>query len=469
MFIKYGAIAGCFGVLAGCTTSVHSVQLSKWNSVDGRKDAKKYEGVIYHLPMTALEVKASYRLKSCPEPVMRKKFNNLDKSQNLTVSELVQLVEGTVSAQAMADHGADATFVIDTEKLTNWFKTVDKAELVLENGMLKSVTYDAEDKTGETLVKTAGLIMSFAVSPGLPATLPLGAIAMSAGGTPEDVLFDCNAQSKAALKEEAALKSAVKKLKAEIEKQEGAVNDPNAAKDAVAKAKAALKKAQEQLAGATEKLAVLVTKVLTYSHMRDLSPVPNGEAGEVLNPQENERYAARIDVRDQLVAKFFVGEQAKNFLATQPVGLRVSVRTQALPEGEPLGAYDGIYYRTPQPARLVLQRFAETNHMALEAIADARAEMAQFGRLARIPLTNGVFQDNKYAVKFDQKGYLTSFEYYEDKARALEAATTASSIKTNLENEETRQLELEEKRIKAETNLLKAQKDRLKALEELSK
>lgn len=127
-------------VLFGCTTGLVSSPLSTSNDGDPPS-----EGLVYHLRQSTIKVDATYRLTQCG------------------VNPTFELRGLTISSGSTKDPQLGATFVIDTAELASGSK-VTNAIINTSDGLIKDVSYDAVDKTGEIIKELAKIPVSVATA-----------------------------------------------------------------------------------------------------------------------------------------------------------------------------------------------------------------------------------------------------------------------------------------------------------------
>ncbi|RVU39504.1 hypothetical protein EOI86_09825 [Hwanghaeella grinnelliae] len=528
-------------LLAGCTSGVVSTPIDTAKTTGGNEleVGNIPHGIVYHLPAREIAVEALYRLNSCPNistaqetairtrieslantfSVLGQKVSTVDRDgtydevresirrnseeitsiakqiETLLQQTLVVTVSGIEASQHSVPDYLAGTFVIETRELTTWLKEVSEAKVVVENGLLRSVAYEAKDKTRDVIAGISGLAFRIAsqtatmavpggqAAQGIANIRDSGAIQALNAGLGEQGIFIilqgelddlrqsldnaiadldyCNPATMTALAGEAALKDQVKTAKTEVAKANAAYQAalkpsdgtaPNA--DAVKVAKARLEEAQKRLSAETAKLAKLIAANLTAKINRRFLP---------------QRTALSFDVKPttDILQKWF---NSNRFLSTGTSLVSAMTMLQVTVEPIPdsnIGdvnkapTFNGIYYRVPRPAKLLISRLGNASDVLQGAtpayVPAANPESVlfhQFGVLAALEIENGIFQENKYVVSFTEDGLLHSFEYQEKSARALGAVDTAEDVldakddaAINAVDRETKLLEAERKRL----------------------
>lgn len=122
--------------LAGCSTRIASTPLETHCVTDkgaGNPDrCSSPRGIIYHLPAKQLTYKMDLELVSCSKP-------------------LVNITSISVTEETKRDPHPSARFVIDVDDMTAFNKVIKDASIQLKNGLLTSITYEAEDQTAEII------------------------------------------------------------------------------------------------------------------------------------------------------------------------------------------------------------------------------------------------------------------------------------------------------------------------------
>lgn len=419
---------------SGCTTSVESMPLKKYSTVE-LKDVVP-QGIVYQLPTTALDYEVKYRLVNC-EPFQ------------------IDLHDSTVTPVTVVDQSLESTFVIDPREMTNWLKTVDEAKVELNNGLLSIVTYEVDDKSRGALSQLAKVALRFGTvsTPGAP---NLSAIADTKfefvdGDTSVSICKDEFGGSNGYLDKANKTKEKIIALKGTFIAAQTAFK-----KNPTIENGKNLEKAKADLNKEKAKYSALIEGKLTYTHKERFYPILPGPTPGILY-----KHTPTIP-RDLIVLWINVDSADTTRIDNiqtkllDMIGIDIVIKGKATNTYSKADTYDGIYYRSPTIHQLLAQR---TNN-PVSPLSSKMVSFFQFGPLAAIPISNGLFQNNRYSIIFNDDGSLKSFEYKEKRARLEEGLTALDETSGILEDSE-------KSAIEKETALLKAEKERTDAEKEL--
>ncbi|MCU7867416.1 MAG: hypothetical protein KZQ98_02635 [Candidatus Thiodiazotropha sp. (ex Lucinoma borealis)] len=217
-----------------------------------------------------------------------------------------------------------------------------------------------------------------------------------------------------------------------------------------------LEKAKANLSKEEAKYSALINGKLTYINKERFYPTLPGPASGVLYKE------TPIIPRDLIVLWLDVNSADTDRIDTiqeellEKIGIDIVIKGKTTNTFSKADTYNGIYYRSPTIHQLLAQR---TNN-PVSPLSSKMVSFFQFGPLAAIPISNGLFQNNRYSIAFNDDGSLKSFEYKEKRARLEEGLSTLDETLGILEDSE-------KSAIEKETELLKAEKERTDAEKEL--
>jgi hypothetical protein len=346
-----------------------------------------------------------------------------------------------VTPVTVADTDPRSAFVVNPEDMTNWFKQVKEAQLELHGGLLRKVAYEAEDRSRQIVEQATKIALRFGTisTPGAPGLVARGKVTE----------IGCNGVAVAALKRATELKG-----KVIIGKGRVAAAALEFKKDPTPAKGVKLEQEKTRLAKYEVELAAVIEKQLSHVTRERLYPQSSKQILE-----KDIAYEHSPEIPTELVTQWLdviVGDTASVSRAKaqlqREIGVKILVNGALNTNSDYIGAFDGIYYRSPVEMKLLAQRASVQE----SPLAVGSVPFFQFGVLAAIPISNGVFQNNRFVVHFTEDGKLKSFEYKEPKARTEEALATVEGNLGILEDSEKAAIE-------AETNLLKAEKERVDA------
>ena len=127
--------------LSVCWTKVEYEQVNPFRPITG---------VMYRLPATTLKLQATHEIISCDPLDIR--FSDI-----------------TLTPEFAPDPEIDAAYMLNHDELRSGLKIIESAKIELTGGMLKKVTYKAQDQTRETIKEgvNTGIKLALAAS-GVP-------------------------------------------------------------------------------------------------------------------------------------------------------------------------------------------------------------------------------------------------------------------------------------------------------------
>lgn len=262
------AVVLATSVFSGCATTITSQPLSKLDTPFPR-------GVIYRLPVTALDIKATYTLVACPT--------------DRTDKPVVRISDASVSAVTIPETDPRFAFLIDPKTLTSWYKTVDDSKIELRDGMLKTVTYEAEDHARDVVGKAVDTLLRFGTI-SIPGAPRLSARLAERAG------IKCNEATRAALKDRDKLKLVVATAKRKLADANASYEaDPTPKnRELAAIAKANVSKAEGALRS-------LIAKNLQFSSAARMVPRQSGQC----ETDQCRLFNERISPPPEIVEKWF--------------------------------------------------------------------------------------------------------------------------------------------------------------------
>lgn len=325
---------------------------------------------------------------------------------------------------------AGETYVLDHGSLAAGSKITSMALTAYENGTINGFNAAAEDRTGAILKNTVGFGFDIA-------RLATGVTAQNFAPPKPDGWVCKDAVAKNI--------TAIGKLSEQLDGDRlslEAIGEELAALDRIAASvglNAGQQAAYEKLAGqqaiaaalVAREAAALARRVADVTVTETVTWLPTSkEAGHVLEPS--------LAARTKLEGFFSMqpgGLEPKAFEAA--IALAVAFNASPLAQAaEAVPGYpaklhptpSGLFYRNPQPGRLLGCRTADIAACAggtARAVLRSDLLMApQLGALRSLPLSNGAFQNNEMKAGFGEDGRLASFSYGDKAARgeALSAA-----------------------------------------------
>lgn len=460
-------------------------------------------GVVYYLPLTELEIGLMREIKTCEcsyEEAGQRKACEISKPRPEWEFTLEIALTPTVQSRFLAN--PDEAYVIDYNGLAHWFKATSIKVNLYNNGTLRGINSEITDKTRQVVRDAVkGAIRVAAMTMGVP---PLPLEAKEAGQrrpTPPPIHL-CTSAVLAAL-------ANIKTLQGQIEEKTGAIAATELALEyergrgqALA---AELQKMRDRLAADRETLVKLQARLdretakardTTLSFMRptagsldlQLAPGPTrverwfnaraiafwgAQAPDMFIGVPNEGGAK--DAPERVVPVATVAWAQVNVSKEHDARSNSNVLRRPSRNPKTMPVAEGLVYRQPATAELLVCKERQCLERAGGRVSETyrlhsmTVLLPQLGVIARLPLSNAVFQSNTFVVEFTESGAVTKL-HYTDESRAETAAATfaesaeaASKLIKAREDAEIGHIEADTKRLKAETERLRAAKERADA------
>lgn len=425
-----GAAIAAMMVAAGCT---------KLDSRPIREIAETDPaGIAYTLPMVAIEGEASWQLAECPSP-----------------DAPVVRFEYIVSAKPNSQPDIERTYVLRYDEMASMTKTTRVAVTLHDNGMLKTINAASDDRSAEI---ATGLVKAGFSAALLAMGLPTGVVSLDVSKVKKTIVV-CTDLTIAYLNEATArkslLKAAARKLNEatlDLAAKQAAVQDgvepDDATKKAIADARTAVKAGQQALAAARDAYELALVPI-TVSQEFVMVPSVDPSTRTVLLMPPPESIEALLEEK-QVEINVATGSVDRN------VDWTLSETRDRLGVGFALGDLKVPTTRTAEAAvdrkglRYVIP--ARSNLRACKAKPDWKAtcqrkdslidmsvEIPQLGRVAVLPLENGIGEDNSLSATFTDTGRLVSVEFAQTSAPLEEAVgVLEKGLKAGLDLREAR-------------------------------
>ncbi len=372
------------------------------------------------------------------------------------------------------------TYAINYEELSSGLKTSSIKVEMHDNGMLKQISSEADDRTGEVLVAVASGVAKFATGVVLPAAAGGGIPGVfspqrpAAGPPPKARASECKKQLSAslykALEQMQAAKLAVVAATATLANATDKLNvhiaNASAAKDKLpAKLQEALITAAESVADARQDLveaaASLATLKRATTHIETFRWFQTSVDKDGM--LRSDPHPIPLPVRKRW---FKTPSDFQSTIDAQMIELRLettagrAIAPTASPE-------EGVRYRIPVSGSLMAYK-GHGGAAVKSRVVDAA--IPQLGHVMSISYKNGLFQSNKIFAAFRPDGSLASAEYADLESSAENAANTFKQL-TDVAADAVKEaqsapldaLTREKSRVDAETNLIRAQTELQKA------
>ncbi|MER1969126.1 hypothetical protein [Castellaniella sp. GW247-6E4] len=446
--LPLGMVAGL--AAAGCTTALQTRHV-------GPDQAQPVQGVLYSLPMATFDVEAQVLVVSCDPSKVGSPDGPL----------AYELADGTIRSYFVPD--PSETYSLDYAKLNSALKTTTAGVTLHPNGMIKTISANIEDRTGEvagSVVNTALNLYKASVAgqamPGLQvqggekaATGPLAAL--------------CGAINKNIRTRNELLVLHIPHARAGLVKETAKETTKESTKETVK----VLPEDSAQLAGLEAQLAAL-TRSLTIK-LRLTAWAPTRQASPICKPLDA-RQKVFLDTfaqRENLQPVTNVSDDARFSLqaCVQPL----VAAAQPVPGGNgaaaPMARTDlagdavrqGAVYRTPAYGKVWVE---DTRPSSLPRIeTQGPIKLPQFGTKGLVWLENRGFDRNNIEVAFDEDGSMSKLDFGAD-SRAEHMAGSLSAASASLgEAAELRAKAREARASEAATQRTKAQEEELAGLD----
>lgn len=450
-------IAASLALLPACTAQIASRPVT---------DNTVTEGLVYQLPATKITITTTHELTQCtPRPETR-------------------IVGATATTSLVPDDRPESTFAIDTTALQTGSKTIPIAQFNLSENILTGVNYQAKDKSGEIIGQVAE-IAAAVKGISLPnignktSAVPINQLSVQqvyrAGATrPAEV---CTPMALQALQDREILLNKITELRKARDKVYGEIVsgylsvDPNARlhDTHIAELRKSYHSVVKRLADASlsddERKKVSEIATALKGHLDNESKLFAERASAWDKTQEgvlakaNQQIMATQGEYDAVIVKLRADasaswvptpgdDQTSPTLTYDPKELRKWITTDY--EAQLSGILNewsskntikastqcassavkapgekqktALYYRVPKRCGITLELSGDDG---AQPIYIGEYPLAQFGYLASLPVTNGMFEESDYAIGFDPAtGRLNTFTFKSERASALEAVTS---------------------------------------------
>lgn len=441
-------------MLMGCATELKVVRATSGGEVP-------HAGAPYNLTFTQFRILVQTRLLKCLP-------SSTDSIQDLRIGQ-----KFITSASEIRD--PDREYVIDLSSLRALLKTTDIKVEYHENGALKSVNANADDKTGEfvtDLAAVAGKVLVSGFDVSAVAALPKKISPNREGPSPQKEKdprqVRCSEAVRAALKIQPSLQKEVadkaKRLdeaRSELELLTGIAKVLGRAwtddgRKKLAQAIERSYRASVELSEAKAKLETILD-LLTVS--RDFMwPLDGRTFEESMAPLD---FGA--------LAKWFEdpGELDSQLKKSQIscTGLKLNLRSLAgLPRSAACSgkeckddATQGLKFRMPVPGELEITSNNEQCGIGQSRISVShRAMVSQLSPVFSLPLRNYPFMNQNVAALFDEAGRPMTIGYQSDAVAGRASGAISSIVDQAIKVREARRPKSELERLKEETELLQA-------------
>lgn len=406
--------------LSACTTTLNVLRIE-----DQPKSVP--EGIVYYLPARAFNVALAFEFQGCAGRAGK--------------TVLPYILSATVSDLVVADQ--QEAYVIQYKHLTAVTKVTDIDIALWDNGVLKSVNAQIDDRSAQVITSTVESLGSLARVAGLAF--------MDAGATErgfckdefeknlvkvkeaKKMVADAAAQDEQRTEAAAALKkesATIATLKAELEKLpknspqlkelQGKLKKAEATKKALEKAiedlgDSTIDAAKRELAQAKAAVTATVTRtwVPNLNQLSDPVIVPDTYLATILEKKGLDNLDARP--RGELLINTFGPLAAKKG------------STELAPRERKPSESAGIVFRQPIHAELLVCKGSCGKTGAVltgEILSRQLYSMPQLGVVGSLPLKNAPFDSNKLVLAQLQDGTLTSVKF-SSAAQAERAAVAA--------------------------------------------
>ena len=411
--------------LFGCTTNLQVDPITPPNH-------KNATGLVYYLPYTNYEIVITHELEKCDYLKNDGQYVQIDGKYVLDIG-----YKTTAAVKTLYFQDLENAYVIDYTKLGAESKTSSISVELYDNGTLKSINAQVDDKTqeiatgiAESVAKIAGAFM------GVQIPLPEKAMREQPTQAPPPPPEICNDQTIKALKVHEATTQEVKKLNKTIEGleekllKEKAEEKPN--QSTIKLLEKQIKKASETL-GTKQKILAKITPLLTHAKVYQFSPefdilkrsrdLPGqGARDKWLNKDTLKKPGITESLKDIFDTDTAVLLPPKSKKPQKdPASSRPPIQVESAINQTDTGSPTGLAYRTPVKGVLLvcnrtkcLNDAGELKAPFNQIIHEQATGLSQFGQVAYLPLENTPFLDNNIAVQFARDGTITQFKYGEN-------------------------------------------------------
>ena len=402
-----GLIPSCLLALVGACAGLEVSQIDP-------VERNPVKGISYSLPFATYRISVVRTVTDC----------DIDANGGMVLK-----FDVSAAAQQFLARDPAHSYVIDSESLSNWFKTSELSWELHDNGMLKSIGGKAQDKTSEFITSVVGTAFKVAQ------TAAIAAI----GADPKAQV--CGPML-TRLKQRDALERIVANVTRDVEAAKarykamsdvlGTIGSDGMKAHQNQLYALAMRIVDRQIASeqAQAQLTELIKK-LTITHTFMWPPDGSDLKGEEsmspaalkkLGGDPNSATSLDLGVKLRILPR---GESDKV----------VSGPGEKFLDAKVAGPIAGIRYRPPMEGYIEISlcsvagsKLERRPCAAPQTLKVADGPIPQLGRVHVIPFTNGIFQDNALELNFAATGALESGKYNENAARALVAAQTAGKV-----------------------------------------
>lgn len=394
--------------MTACTAQFNAVRIKDVNT------SVPPAGAPYNLTFSQYDIQITQRLTACYDKKRNLTNETGAAKYDLSNPKVKVTVAATISKAEVRD--PDQTYVIDLGSLQSFFKTTDIKVSYYDNGAIKSINAEADDKTGEFIAGTAQTILKLAAAGGAQS---LEKCREEAWKTMLDIETETDLVDKLAL--DIATSTEELKQFLSVASALGRAT-PKRSRDAVA---AAVEKLNKQLAEQKLRQQSLRDKIDTISVSTKEKWPTNGttfvSAKPLAEPVDPKVYNTWVEgpnetARLSTSAYFAIAPM-------EPIGRRQPCKQDCVED-----AISGLKYRMPALGKLhmcgklsaveadpsVRGVAAGTSYMTCDSAdsklhkIDSKPEMiSQLGRIYSLPLRSVIFSKKSIAATFSENGVPT--------------------------------------------------------------
>lgn len=428
--------------LTGCSTNFDAVRVRPGVDIPPA-------GAPYNLTFTQYDVTVTRRVAGCQTPEKR--------------AALLIAMDATIVPKETSD--PTRHYVIDLESLQAAWKITDVEVTYHDNGALKSINSNAEDRTGQILVSAA-----------TSAAKLITALAAGAGPAATGCLPDTEKALAGIKVSEAAIKAKTEHLDRLTSDLKGMTEVASAIGKAWGKSELklfanqikAVQVAKADQAVEQKKLEGFLAEVSNVTQFtwppdgatfepefvtppagaKDPTPVATSLVPDIAAKTIREKWGSPANVNTTINdTRVFA-----RILGTSPIS-----STDPCNEGCVEDAIPGLKYRVPASGILLICSTATCKPGSDEVIAVKEGPISQLGHVFTLPLRSGVFSSKTLVAEFTNSGQPTKIGVKETAASAETAATSLGSITDSFLLARSKVVPSKLDRINNETELLKAQ------------
>ncbi|KIX14758.1 hypothetical protein [Dethiosulfatarculus sandiegensis] len=408
-------------LLFGCTTNLQVDPITPPNH-------KNATGLVYYLPYTNYEIVITHELEKCDCLKNDGQYVRIDEKYVPDIG-----YKTTAAVKTLYFQDLENAYVIDYTKLGAESKTSSISVELYDNGTLKSINAQVDDKTQEI---ATGIAESVAKIAGAFMGVQIPSIQKGKRLSTKDAIQLCNWQTLNALKAYKKTTQTIKDLNKAIEGlkeellKEKAKEKPDQAKIDLLKGQ--IKKASEEL-GTQQKILAKITPLLTHAKVYQFSPGFDVEKrSKSLSGQDaRDKWLNKDTLENSKIAKSLKGifdtdtavllPPKSKKPQKDPASSTPPIQVESAINQTDTGSPTGLAYRTPVKGVLLvcnrtkcLNNDGELAALFNEIIHEEATGISQFGQVAYLPLENTPFLDNNIAVQFARDGTVTQFKYGEN-------------------------------------------------------